>query len=91
MRSSTIVGVTSEAAEAYQTGIGYDSTSANSAITHTETGATSNMGTVASTLSLSPAIGYHYLQWIEYARAGTSTVYGDTTISVGGLSAEVSA
>lgn len=62
-------------------GIGVDSTSANSAITYGEIASSVAAG-ITRALSIAnyrgyPGIGYHYLQWLEYARLGTVTFTGD--------------
>lgn len=74
-------------------GIGIDSTSANSASTWGELSATATAIRVnmRATYKGSPGLGYHYLQWIEYARAGTVTYEGDNgfVTILSGITADV--
>lgn len=59
-------------------GIGVDSSTANSAQTFVEASlAAANPMTIGAEYSGYPGIGYHYLHWIEYRRAGTVTFWGD--------------
>lgn len=58
-------------------GIGLDSTSANSAQVYIE--GNSYFSTSAAYQGY-PGIGYHFLQWLEYARTGTVTFFGDAGI-----------
>lgn len=59
-------------------GVGIDSTSANSAQKFGEAFGVAIIFTVAEYRGF-PGIGFHYLQWLEYVRAGTVGFYGDTS------------
>lgn len=61
-------------------GVGVDSTTVNSAALFAEPVVTSAITAVVPVLAAYraiPSVGYHYLQWIEYVRLGTTTIYGD--------------
>ena len=58
------------------TGIGIDATNANSARVMTELAGSTN-SEQNSFYRGWPGIGYHYVAWIEMARAGTMTFWGD--------------
>jgi len=74
-------------------GIGLDSTTANSAETFQEISAGATVGQLTASARYRgyPGIGYHYLAWLEYRRAGTCTMYGDGGVAdmQNGISAEV--
>lgn len=87
--------------ESGNVGIGIDSTSVNSATLMNEVslggsgvagGYVIRVGTNAE-YSGYPGIGYHYIQWLESARTGTTEFVGDlgTASVLSGLSAEVMA
>lgn len=64
-------------------GIGIDSTSANSALVFGEFIGTS--AGLSAMLKASykgyPGAGFHYIQWLEYRRAGTVTFFGDAGVA----------
>ena len=73
------------------TGVGVDSTSANSAIL-VGGGASSTGQSLTAAYRGFPGIGYHYLAWLEISQAsGTTTWYGDAGLTYWnmGLAAEV--
>jgi hypothetical protein len=81
-------------AQAFQFGIGLDQNTGNDAQIRQEASGTAAGATTALTQARyhgTPAAGYHYLAWVEYARAGTPTIYGDAgTLTIqSGLEAEV--
>lgn len=78
--------------DAASVGIGVDVTNAFSGLaTDVSAGTTLSTHLVASYRGL-PGLGYHELNWLEYARGGTITFTGDASIpgsNQGGLQAEV--
>ncbi len=63
-------------------GIGLDSTSANSADTFTAAGSSGALVAGSSVYKNYIAVGYHYLQALEYGGAsGTTTFYGDANVA----------
>lgn len=74
IESNTQVGVV---------GIGLDSTTANSALVYG--GASGPAGGIRLQIGAAykgvPGIGFHYLQWLEYAVAGTVTFEGDNGVT----------
>jgi hypothetical protein len=61
-------------------GIGLGSTSANSAFTYT-TAIPSFTYALRAEYSDTPALGYNYLQLLEYATGATVTFYGDLGVT----------
>jgi hypothetical protein len=76
-------------------GIGLDSTTANSAqlLTDIATGGASVTDSVMGGAKYRgyPGVGYHYLAWLEYARAGTVNFGGDNNVpdQQSGIMAEI--
>ena len=95
--SATAVGNGScTSAQAFSFGVGVDSSTANSAQLRFEASSASAGGAHSYTFARYdgfPGVGAHYLAWIEYARAGTPTIYGDAgTLTIqSGMAAEVMA
>lgn len=58
-------------------GVGVDSVVANSAQLICDLSGTNLSAQLTGDYIGYPGLGYHYLQWLEYARAGTCTFYGD--------------
>jgi len=90
--AATVLGATdSGSGTAGAVGVGVDSTTANSAqVLHEITNAG---GTALGSAAYKgfPGLGYHYLAWIEYRRAGTVNFLGDNGLAdqQSGLVAEV--
>lgn len=83
-----------ETTNAGSVGIGIDSTSTNSAKIYTDQSENAASVAIGGSAHYTgyPGIGYHYIAWLEYARAGTMSFYGDAgipTASFSGLLAEV--
>lgn len=94
--AQVLSAITAGAGKAGAVGVGVDSTSANSAQLFNEAvfnPATGGGGSVdaQATYRGFPGLGYHYLAWIEYARAGTVDFIGDAGVAdhQSGLIAEV--
>jgi hypothetical protein len=71
----------SPASSAYNSGIGIDSTTTNSATLWNEISAQNESPALAQ-YSGYPGVGFHSLNWLEYCRSvagGANTVYGTTT------------
>ena len=75
--------------------VGVDSTSTPSGLfIDAALSVTASIATIGRYSGLPAGVGYHFLVWLEYVRAGTVTFYGDATIptnSRSGIQAEVSA
>lgn len=72
-------------------GIGLDATNANSAEVFQEINGGAGTGSTVAIYRGYPGIGYHYLAWLEYRRAGTITFNGDGGVAdmQNGITAEV--
>jgi len=74
-------------------GIGIDTTTANSAVILNEMNQGVNSGNPIGVARYRgyPGLGYHYVAWLEYARAGTMTMQGDANLAdeQAGLTVEV--
>ncbi len=66
---------------ALTTGVGVDSNTSNGAQVTTEMAGANLMASrctgIAQYRGVPSGVGFHYLAWVEYARTGTTTVYGD--------------
>ena len=83
IRATVQSGSNGTAGAAGAVGIGIDATNANSAQVFNDMSMGATQGNLIGRADYQgyPGLGYHYIAWIEYARAGTMTFLGDSGVA----------
>jgi len=91
MTADVVANFSNTASAIGYAGIAYDSTTApaSNMISSLNAGTTNNMSTRAN-VTVYPAVGKHYISWLEYSQAsGTTTWFGATALYASGIYGEI--